>query len=137
MHRNGVVPASLESGYFKAVKPGDVIWIVEVWNLDDAEEEDALVLGRFPVERVTRLGKTTVHASPSFAPRLVSVSLASHKLHLICKNTAGGTGGMCSSRWGTPCSVGGAFARYDRWVRTGWQLTDETAGNLEEIWFEI
>jgi hypothetical protein len=131
MHEAGIVDTQLESSYFGKCKPGDVIWVIEVQR----ENDDAAILGRLAIQTTARVGrKTRITALASRSPSLACISLEKHNIYLQCVDTPGGTGGMCSSRWGTPYTSSGATAKYARWVRTGWQLTEDTAQKLEAVW---
>ena len=124
--RKGQVPGTLGSRYFDPVCVGDVVWVLQVIS-----PEDALVLTRFGVSGVTRLGsKETVLDGPS-TDGLANISLAENKTQLEFEDTTGTLAGYC------PCACGGQVvikAESHRGFRTGWQLTRESADTLEALW---
>lgn len=121
----GEIPQQLESSYFTAVEPGDVIWVVQCISQPDAD-----ILGRFTVSSVDRVGRK-VQVSSLTQPRFEPLSMRTHRLRADFVATPGTPGGIVT------CDLGGEtkFKRpYHRGFRTGWELTPEVATQFEAAW---
>lgn len=120
------IPQTLSSGYFSNVNPGDVIWVIQRLDIDEAE-----ILSRFEVDQIRRNGKK-IDAITVVEPVFRPLSMKKHRIRAAYVGHTGGLGGFVE------CSCGGELTTtnsdWERGFRTGWQLTPAAVAAFEGAW---